>query len=253
MTYTFLTELPEETPETHWCVEGDILLSDDTPTLRVQKCETLPEETQNPSRLRDIYTCWIQDCSGAFVRPPTVTQCLANTKSVVDLSGGCVSVGPEDLDDDWQLLWVPTQLVLTNQPLTFQLGWAPLYSKIATRIPEFPETPSEIHTVQITHPEIQLERPTRLPATLSDPEWLQELTDIQVPFTNAQTLRLQDPAQEKMRKRIREARIRAKLARYRADRLAAQYERKYGEWPEEDAEEAETDVGSGSDEFDGLN
>ena len=53
-----------------------------------------------------------------------------------------------------------------------------------------------------------------------------------------------------MRKRIREARIRAKLARYRAERLAQQFERKYGVWPEEDQEEAQTEIDSDSENSD---
>lgn len=269
MLYIFDTTLPEETPEdVQWCLEGGTLLACDTEEQRIHICETLPEEAHNPERLHAIYTSWLQDCSGAFVRPPTLTQCLGNTKSIVDLSGGCVTIEPDDEDDDWQLLWVPTRLTLRNQPRSFTLAWAPLYRKKATRIPSFaesrPSTPTpelnEIHEVQITthsahsaHPEIQLEHPSRPLPAHSDTDWLQELTDIPAPYVNSQTLRLQDPHQEKLRKRIRDARIRAKLARYRAERLAAHYERRYGEWPEEDAEEAETDVGSDSAEFDDLN
>jgi len=49
---------------------------------------------------------------------------------------------------------------------------------------------------------------------------------------------------EKYRKRIRDARIKAKLARYRAERLCAIYEDKFGYWPSEDEDEAQTEVES---------
>jgi len=51
-----------------------------------------------------------------------------------------------------------------------------------------------------------------------------------------------DAQRDKLRRRIREARIRAKLALYRAERLAHKYEERYGIYPEHDEEEAQTEA-----------
>jgi hypothetical protein len=73
----------------------------------------------------------------------------------------------------------------------------------------------------------------------------EELTDI--PLSDLSPFRLDanfEKQREKYRKRIRDARIKAKLARYRAERLCAIYEEKFGYWPSEDEDEAQTEVDS---------
>jgi hypothetical protein len=76
-------------------------------------------------------------------------------------------------------------------------------------------------------------------------EWLQEISDLSIPYSELPTLRL-DPnfeqQKEKYRRRVRDARIRSKLAKYRAERLAQRYEERFGVYPEEDEEEAQTEA-----------
>ena len=252
MSYTFKIDHASEDVEellkdqTSCFVEGETIYNDDDDYMK--KCNELPEETKNPLRLSTLFTQWLKNCSGVFVRPPTLTQCLANTSSFVDGSTAVVTILPEEEDHDWILVWVPT--ILRLQSPHFHIGWAPVLKKKSTRIPlltEFEtESVTDIHTVKVVQPEVQLALPTR-PTTH---EWPEELKDLEIPFVNSQTLRLHDVQQEKMRKRIHEARIRAKLARYRAERLAQQFERKYGVWPEEDQEEAQTEIDSDSENSD---
>ena len=245
MAYIFqIVHNTEKQPQGSCVVEGKIVFSTDEDSKRT--CSELPEEVRNPERLHGFYTQWLKDCSGAFVRPPTLTQCLSNTTSFIDVSGSFVSINPEEEEDDWLLLWVPTMLKLS--PPEFSIGWAPVYKKKTTRIPILTEFDSrdtkEIHTIHISPQDVELQiTPARSDINL----YPQELQDLQIPYSaDLQTLRLHDVNQEKLRKRLRDARIRVKLARYRAERIAQLYERKYGIWPEEDREEAQTEVESES-------
>ena len=126
----------------------------------------------------------------------------------------------------------------------FQIYWAPCYKKVCTS--------------RITLEEPELQQPEKTYTVLSQPlrlndetEWIQEMADLHVPFADSTTLRL-DPdvevQKERFRRKVRDARIRAKLARYRAERMAVRYEEKYGAYPEEDLEEAQTEAETEHDE-----
>ena len=245
MVYMFQVVHPTEVSQGLCTIEGEVILSADEDTE--SKCKELPEEVRNPERLGAFYTQWLKDCRGSFVRPPTLTQCLSNTTFFLDISASCATISPEEEEDDWLLLWVPTSLKL--HPPQFSIGWAPLYKKKYTRIPILSEFDSqdtkEIHTIHISKPDMELQTNT---TRLSPNEYPEELKDLQIPYSaDLQPLRLHDAHQDKLRKKVHDARIRLKLARYRADRLAQTYERKYGVWPEEDREEAQTEVESDSD------
>ena len=249
MSYVFeIIHSLEKQPQGLCVVEGETIFSTDEDSKK--KCSELPEEVRNPERLHVFYTQWLKDCSGAFVRPPTLTQCLSNTVSFLDISGACANISPEEEDDDWLLLWVPT--ILKLNPPEFSIGWAPLYKKKSTRIPILSEFDTldtkEIHTIHISQSDVELQtNPTRSVINT----YPQEIQDLEIPYSaNLQTLRLHDVHQEKLRKRLHDARIRVKLARYRAERIAQLYERKYGVWPEEDNDEAQTEIESESEDED---
>jgi vacuolar-type H+-ATPase subunit H len=77
------------------------------------------------------------------------------------------------------------------------------------------------------------------------------MADLHVPYVDTTTLRLDSELElqkEKMRRKVRDARIRAKLSRYRAERIASKFEDKFGFYPEEDIEEAQTEVENSSDD-----
>jgi hypothetical protein len=214
----------------------------------------LPEETQNPVVYKKVYEYWIQDCSGAFLKSPTLEQCLANSTSVWDSNAPVATVNSMEQDSDWILQWIPTKIHVAMPE--FHIYWAPCYKIPSTRIPELIEGGN----VQITpkiEPLIELQSPektytiTRRTNPPVQGEYLQEITDVALPYSDLPPLRL-DPnfeqQKERYRRRVREARIRAKLARYRAERLAQRYEDRYGMYPEEDEEECQTEAEQTEDE-----
>ena len=255
MMYWFQTAYTQTEGSPSWnekpplSVEGEIVFGEpgwaeqaDT----TQLLERLPEETSNPTVLKTVFEQWIQDCSGAFVHPPTVTQCLANVQCICDSNAPTATVLSTEEDKDWVLQWIPTK-VKVDKP-TFQIYWAPLYKTLNTRIPELEEVSSKIDEFEEA-PELQTPEKTYtiLPphAPTRQADWLQEIPDLQVPLSEGPALRLEgevDPRMERARQRVREARIRAKLARYKADRLAQRFEDRYGFYPSEDDEEAETEA-----------
>ena len=86
-------------------------------------------------------------------------------------------------------------------------------------------------------------------AWMSNPAWVQDIS--LMPLSDRPALRLEaelDSAKERFRRRIRDARLRAKLAKYRAERMAQQFQEKYGVYPIEDSEEAQTEYGSSSED-----
>jgi hypothetical protein len=83
----------------------------------------------------------------------------------------------------------------------------------------------------------------------SDAQWIQDVSEL--PFSDRPALRLavdQEASKEKLRRRVRDARLRAKLARYRAERLALLFQERFGFYPEENGEEVQTEYEGSSDE-----
>lgn len=212
----------------------------------------IPEETHTQEVLKPILEQWIRDCSGAFVKPPTIAHCLSNVKSIYDEAYPATSIVSSEEEQDWLLQWIPTRIKVDAPK--YEVYWAPSYKVPYTR-PESEKIVMEsaedsIHEVEVQNPEKTY---TILPQAtrLHNGEWLQELTDIPLPFSDSPTLRLDidvDVQRDKLRRRVRDARIRSKLARYRAERLAARYEQKFGSYPSEDEEEAQTEAETSGEE-----
>jgi len=209
-----------------------------------------PDDFQSPSISKLVYTQWLKDCSSAFVKPPTLEQCLAKTIIKIDTSLSLPPVLSEEEDDDWDLRWIPTKLKV-HTPV-FEIFWAPCYKIPAKSRIELEDTisqqtePIEVQSPEKTYTFVPQSRPVAS-------EWIQELADLHVPYADDVPLRLDtglenDAQKEKMRRKLREARIRAKLAKYRAERMALRFEERYGFYPEEDEEEAQTEVETDNDE-----
>jgi hypothetical protein len=205
----------------------------------------LPEELHNPATSRNVYMKWIADCSGAFVKCPTIEQCLARTSSLVDPNATLPTIHSEEEEQSWTLQWFPTRIKVDTP--VFEIYWSPCYKipcKSRILIEEEPEPePEKGNSVELQNPERtytilpQVSRP-------NENNWIQEMADLHVPFVDSSTLRLdadEEVLKERLRRKVREARIRAKLARYRAERMAAKYEERFGIYPEEDGDEAQTD------------
>jgi hypothetical protein len=209
---------------------------------------TPPENIKNPEILKKVYTQWIKDCSGSFVKCPSIEQCLAKSESLVQSNASIPNIYPEEEDDSWLLQWHPTKIKV-DSPI-FQIFWEPCY-KIPYKTQIVLEEEQQVsETVDIQSPEKTY---TILPR-LSEAEtkgWIQEMADLHVPYVDTTTLRLDSELElqkEKMRRKVRDARIRAKLSRYRAERIASKFEDKFGFYPEEDIEEAQTEVENSSDD-----
>ena len=245
--YTQTQDTQNETPP--FAVDGiDI---NPNKLLSAEEYFKAPDELQNPNIWKKIYTKWVEDCSGAFVKCPTVEQCLAKTESIIDSTASLASITSEEDDELWTLQWIPIRIVV-NMPV-FQIQWAPSYkilSKSRISLDELPESVDAVATkvaTDVQNPEktymiVSSQRPRQYEN--DETEWVQEMADLHVPFADSTTLRLEtdEVQKEKFRRKVRDARIRAKLARYRAERIALRYEERYGIYPEEDAEEAQTEV-----------
>jgi hypothetical protein len=257
--YWFMAEPSQVRSAEHpFAVEGHTLFADNPNGIFEGIFTQMPEEVENPSVQRQVYEQWLSNCGTCFTKPPTIETCLANTQTIIDNNAPVVVLEPEEENSDWSIVWLPTKIKVDSP--VFQIYWAPTAKKPpTTRI-------SDIEDCQSTGPiDIDVQAPERTytintrPNVLLVPNgppqqqvaFLQELKDIQLPLSDSPPLRLEgdnDAHREKLRRRIRDARIRAKLARYRADRLAQSFEDRYGHYPEEDEEEAQTEFeGSDSD------
>jgi hypothetical protein len=208
--------------------------------------DTLPDELVNPACLKAIFDQWILDCSNCFVKPPTFEKFKYVSELAVQ----------HDVSDDLEcssntlcnFYWFPVTIVL-DMPV-FKIHWSVMHKT--------PQTPTGVldkivfnddsPIVQTKYPYSEQPDGTRFIKTNEGvrTEWLQEMNGSALPLSDSPALRLEldyDEAQrEKFRRRVREARIRAKLARYRAERLAHRYEERFGAYPDEDMEEAQTEA-----------
>jgi hypothetical protein len=205
--------------------------------------QRLPEECHSSEQVKPIYEQWIVDCSKAFTKPPTIEQCVSKSVSICDSNVPTATVLDSEEKEDWILQWIPTriQVVMPN----FYVYWAPYYKLPASRIPDFEEE-GKIPELNVVMEVQQPEKTYTIIPNARQGEWLQEIPELQVPLSDGPALRLagdeEDPTMIKIRRRVHEARIKAKLARYRAERLAQRFEERYGFYPSEDEDEAQTEI-----------
>jgi len=178
---------------------------------------------------------WIEQCKSCFVKQPLLEECLQNSFHEDNM----IYVKPEEYATETlcNCNWELREISIGTNKKVF-LRWDLVSCETRPTIIEFQDS---------TSPEMQ--EPEKV-FTLPNPALYQnqgpeELTDI--PLSDISPFRLDanfEKQREKYRKRIRDARIKAKLARYRAERLCAIYEEKFGYWPSEDEDEAQTEVDS---------
>lgn len=206
----------------------------------------MPDELENPMCLKAIFDQWLTDCSNCFVKPPTFEK----FKYISELAIQYDMADTIDCSENTLCVfhWFPVSIDL-DMPI-FKVNWSIMHKTLQT-----PTTSDKI-VIDDDAPELQLEEQTFLQQSDGTrfiqtkegvrTEWLQEFNDASLPLSDSPALRLQveydNTMREKFRRRVREARIRAKLARYRAERLAQRYEERFGDYPDEDAEEAQTEA-----------
>lgn len=233
--------------------EGEIPEEDETKIFM-----TLPNDCFHDETITRIYTIFMEECGKWFQKRPTIEAFRNGLQQEVDQDATIASLGPNEEDYDWELGWVPTVVRVSGG--RFIVGWAPCYkfrhTKRSRLIPDFEGEDGMIPELQgvesVTGPQ---EGNTRLihtnPSTTVRTDWLQEIPTSMLPYSDIPALRLDEEflaQREKYRRRVREARIRAKLARYRAERLAHRFEERFGVYPDEDEEEAQTEAEQTEDE-----
>ena len=207
----------------------------------------LPEDCFSPTIARTVFESWLKECSSQFLKPPTIEQCLSHYKPIQMENLPMVSISPDEEDIDWLLLWVPTRIEIENP--TFRIVWAPL-QKCPSPIDIGEDTDL---TLIDDSPEVQGPERTYTVITGARPEQWTEVNELPLSMSSNPPLRLDgdlsiDIQREKYRKRVRDARLRAKLARYRAERLEHRFFERFGVWPEEDADEAQTEAENSDEE-----
>jgi hypothetical protein len=236
-----------------------VSIPEDVPSLHeIEGLYTLPSACSNPELLQQVLQVWLDNCSSAFVSPPSLERLLQTAVSVVDPEERVyLTTEEEQAQVDWLIQWIPTRICLDRPKVI--VYWGPVYKSEVTRMIPTESDGVSVKADEEAIPELQgVTQPytthsstTRVIQTVAGAkgqtqnEWVQELSDLAIPLSDAPALRLDidfSAQREKARRRVKEARIRAKLAKYRAERLAQRYEERYGLYPEEDAEEAQTEV-----------
>jgi hypothetical protein len=239
--------LPSEQEEGEICVEDD-----------EQIFNTLPKECLLDETLQIVYERFVEECGKWFQKRPTLDAFRNGVQQIVDTDATIASLGPNEEDYDWILLWVPT--VVRMSGARFTIGWAPCYKLKQTKESRLiPDSEEGDLIPELQGPELSpspQDGNTRLirtaPSTTVRTDWLQEIPESSLPYSDIPALRLDDEflaQREKYRRRVREARIRAKLARYRAERIAHRFEERFGIYPDEDEEEAQTEAEQTEDEM----
>lgn len=202
--------------------------------------DDMPIECKNPEKTREILTAWLQYSQKAFVKPPSIDQCIQNSSvqySPIDPRALSLFT-QEEQTSQWIVRWEPVSVVVKSPQ--FIVNWAPIGKELDTRIQDVFEEDDRIETD--LEPEIMQPTRTYVVNARDTPAYPEEVHDI--PLSGVAPFRLTleaDKKKEKLRKQIHDARIKAKLARYRVDRLCQRYEERYGEYPSEGEDEAETE------------
>lgn len=206
----------------------------------------LPEESNKAELKSHILSCWYDDCKQVFVKPLNLETLQEKITHKVEEDYPIIALSPEEENDEWVLLWTVVKLDLSKNSVVFY--WAPTHKRsLVSRINEEFETACNIEVQGTEDSQYRVIESANLqPANSS---WVLDVA--QLPLSDRPALRLEaefDQARERFRRRIRDARLRAKLSRYRADRLATQFQEKYGIYPVEDTDEAQTEYEESSGE-----
>lgn len=235
--YSFQTKHVAFTDESYASSEGALvggthIVSDET-------LWKLPQSCKSEEFTKHVLESWYADCKHVFVKPLQIETLLEKVQHTIDQTTEIPALTPEEDEQDWILLWTVIRIEIDTSSVTFY--WAPTVKRpVQSRIEFEIQSPEDSQYRIIEHAKFQSNQ---------DSSWVQDLN--QLPLSDRPALRLEaeyNQSKEKLRRRVRDARLRAKLAKYRADRLAAQYLERYGLYPQEDEEEAQTEYESSSED-----
>ena len=246
-TYSFAAKNVELFDNTSWNCEGALIGAD----LKVsdKTIWKLPEACKDENIVKHVLQSWHDDCKHVFVKPLSLSSLQEKVTHKVDITYPIVALSPDEETQEWILLWTITKIDISKTLVTFY--WAPTHKKPS--LSRINESFDQDNIMEIQDPEYSqyriIDSSKKNNAWMSNPAWVQDIS--LMPLSDRPALRLEaelDNAKERFRRRIRDARLRAKLAKYRAERMAQQFQEKYGVYPIEDSEEAQTEYGSSSED-----
>jgi len=245
--YSFVAKNVEIFENTTWDCEGATIGAD----LKVSDATIwkLPEACKNENIVKHILQSWHDDCKHVFVKPLNLLSLQEKVKHTTDTTYPIVALSPEEESQEWILLWTVTKIDISKTLVVFY--WAPTHKKPSlSRINEAFDIDNTFEVQDPEYSQYRIIESSKAQSTwMSNPAWVQDISLL--PLSDRPALRLEaelDSAKERFRRRIRDARLRAKLARYRAERMAQQFQEKYGVYPTEDVEEAQTEYESSSED-----
>jgi hypothetical protein len=236
-TFSFKTNQFELFEDTIWPFDGVKIGSSNISSK--DNIWTIPNACSEENIISHVINNWYTDCKHVFVKPLNLNVLLKTAASQIDTSYPVVELSPDEENQEWTLLWTVTKVEISK--FFLNIYWAPTHKKASqSRI---------IEDFEVQDPEESQYKIIEGSREISEGNsaWIQDIG--QLPLSDRPALRLEaelDQAQERFRRRIRDARLRAKLSKYRADKLSSQFERKYGFYPVEDEEEAQTEYESNS-------
>ena len=195
--------------------------SDEITLLGLQKCIL-----ENVGWWNTFITQFLQATTKFFTKPYSVEQ--INKISKHTLNG---SITSQEFPVSVTVLPKSIQIVSG----VFMVSWGYTTESVMINIPVFEEP--ESNTINIT--DLPVTNETHI-------DGLEELNIDELPSEDNSTdsLKLDSPAKFYEKQRVKEARLKAKLAVYKAQRQMAQYYEKYGD----DISDSESDLGTSDDE-----
>jgi hypothetical protein len=233
--------VPESIDIESWPCEG-VLVGGENHVLD-KDLWAMPSMCTNKELIKDIVDSWYDNCKRVFIKPLNIENLYSKVVNIVQTEYPVAALSPEEEDQEWILLWVPIHIELRKTELL--ILWAPSHKK-----PGMSRINEDFEVQNPEEPQYRIIANAEYPAT-TDASWIQDIS--QLPLSDSPALRLEmdlDSAKERLRRRVRDSRLRAKLARYRAERLAQTFLERYGVYPEPDADEIETEYEQSSSQSD---
>lgn len=190
----------------------------DISLMALQKCVL-----DNLSWWNSFVNAFLTSTSKYFSKPYTVEHINKIAKHT--LNGATTTNFPANV------ILTPTNIQITGG--AFMINWVYLTERVIIDIPDLTET----NTIEL--PE--------LPVSTKEVEGVEELNIDEIPAGATEELEIDSPAKFYEKQRVKEARLRAKLALYKAQRQSAQYYEKYGEDISDSDSDFETSDGESSD------
>lgn len=181
----------------------------------------IPKECASEPIVSYVVKSWYNDCKHVFAKQLDIDNFMSIATHFLDKTYPVLALTPEEETQEWILLWTVTRIEISKNLM--RIYWAPTHKRLfeSRIIEDFDaQGPEDYKIID---------------------------ANVEFPLADGPALRLEtelDQGQERFRRRIRDARLRAKLSKYRSEKLALQFQKKYGYYPVEDEEEAQTEYES---------